>query len=519
MSLLTVKRIVLCLVGVLISSCALMPNSTPLWYDHTDIVMRDYIGKKVIMLPLIAEDGQGLDARSEKQVIDSVRLQFKHVFTIKPRYLSEAMLAKEGFVRPYNPSKIAKHFDAAAFLVSSVFDVESSLTRKGELEYRKVGLKLSFFDSQDPYSYWRISKRYQSEGGFDVKNIDFDYVLFADLRKVKRVVVSSHSEKNSRKLEKKTSPSVVVAVKDTKVTPDASQKDRFQTHANVFDLELSVLDAYGLSHVLVFDGDNNVVAEADFSYQTVLAYNKSFIVPLRLGKNRIRIDVANVEQKETSRFINVERRKNAATHVIAVSSPYQQSKENYKDIQGWLDNLNSPALRSDRYRNLVYLDQSKLPRIELMSAIELLAIEADVNEFLQPVLFFSGRVERRTHRRLGEKYYLMLSDSDERLLRSTALDLDDVLDVLGEQAFVMLEFCDDSAPIMGDYRLPQRPVKVHVYSCNRSRGEMSSRFVRSVEKSRSLAEIISAERAVWQALPPLPAINEAQARPRKSLYY
>ena len=506
------------LVALLLSGCALLPNSTPLWYDHTDIVMQDYLGQKVIMLPLVAEDGQGLDPRGEKQVRGSVRSQFKRVFDIKPQYLSEAVLANEGFKPPYNPSEIAKHFDAAAFLATTVFDVESSIDRKGDLEYRKVGLKVSFFDAQDPYSYWRMSKRYQSESGFDVKNIDFDYVLYADMKKAKRIV-DSRKASNSRSLKEKSAPRVVVAVKDTKVTQDAQAKERFETHANVFDLELSVLDAYGLSHVLVFADDNTLVDEVDFSYRTVLSYNESFIVPLSVGKNRIRIDVANVEQKETSRFITVERRRKESTHVIAVSSPYQKSQSSYKDLTGWLDTLNITAAQRARYRNLVYFDQSTLPRQELMSAIELLAQKAAVNEFLQPVFFFSGRIERRTHTRYGEKYYLMLNDSDARYLRSSAIDLDDVLDLLGEYAFVMLEYCDDSGVASGDYRLPQRPVKVNVYRCERLHGEMSSRFVASVEKSRPLDDAVALERRDWETLPLLPVATDPEARPRKSLYY
>ncbi len=477
-----------------INACSIYIGQTPLWYDFNGIDMGDYKNQKVILLPVTAEKGEGIDEKGKRQLVSSIRSQFKRVFSVRPRYLSPDLLAKEGFSKPYNHSKVAKHFDAQAVLIVSVFDVESSVSRSNKIKYRNVGLKISCFDAEDPYKYWRLSKRYQSDSGFNVKNIDFDYVLYSDLRSIRKVVKSRSGSRNTKQLDEKSAPSIVISVNDTNVSNTSGGGDSFVTRANTFELQLSAIDAYGLSMITISDQDNNVLDKIDFSYMTVKNYSESIPVPLRKGGNIIRIDISNVEQKEITRYIKIKRKVVESTHLIAVSSPYSTGKGLYLDAGSALSQLNQNL--SKRYNNLIYLNQGQVSRQEILKTIELLALDAEDDDSLSPVFFFSGPVKRFHHKRYGEKYYLMLAGSDEKYLRSTAIDLDEVIDLLGERAFIMLEHCSPDEKIIGNFRLANRgvPIKVNIYPCENIIGDISSRLLSQYKKNRSLESIIAGEK-------------------------
>lgn len=491
----TINIIGLLAVLFCLNACSIYTGQTPLWYDFSGIDMKDYENQKFILLPVTAEKGEGIDEEGKKQLISSIRSQFKRVFSVKPRYLSPNVLASEGFSKPYNYRKVAKYFDAQAVLIVSVFDVESSVSRSNKIKYRNVGLKISCFDAEDPYKYWRLSKRYQSDSGFNVKNIDFDYVLYSDLRSIRKVLKSRGGSRNTKQLDEKSSPSIVISVNDTNVSDSSGGGDSFVTRANTFELQLSAIDAYGLSAITISDQDNNVLDEIDFSYMTVKNYSESIPVPIRRGGNKIRIDVSNVEQKKITRYINIKRKVVESTHLIAVSSPYSVGKGAYLDSSSVLSQLNQN--RSKRYNNLIYLNQSQVSRQEILKTIELLALDAEDDDSLSPVFFFSGRVQRFHHKRYGEKYYLMFADSDEKYLRSTAIDLDEVIDLLGERAFILLEHCSLDGKAIGNFRLDNRgvPVKLNIYPCENKVGDISSRLLIQYKKNRSLESIIAGEKA------------------------
>ncbi len=476
------------------NACSIYTGQTPLWYDFSGIDMDDYESQKFVLLPVTAEKGEGIDEEGKKELVSSIRSQFKRVFSVKPRYLSPELLAREGFSKPYNFREVAKHFDAQAVLIVSVFDVESSVSRSNKIEYRNVGLKISCFDAEDPYKYWRLSKRYQSDNGFNVKNIDFDYVLYSDLRSIRKVVKSRDGSRNTKLLDEKSAPSILVSVNDTNVSNTSGGGDSFVTRANTFELQLSAIDAYGLSMITIYDQDNNILDEIDFSYMTVKNYSESIPVSLRKGGNKIRIDVSNVEQKEITRYIKITRKVVESTHLIAVSSPYSTGKGISLNENSALSQLNKNI--SKRYNNLIYLNQGLVSRQEILKTIELLALDAEDDDSLNPVFFFSGRIQRFHHKRYGEKYYLMLADSDDQYLRSTAIDLDEVIDLLGERAFIMLEHCSSDEKTIGNFRLLNRgaPIKVNIYPCENVMGDISSRLLKQYKKNRSLESIIAGEK-------------------------
>lgn len=490
-----INKIGLLTVFLCLSACSIYTGKTPLWYDFNDIDMDDYENQKFILLPITAEKGGGIDEEGKKQLISSIRSQFKRVFSVKPRYLSPDKLEREGFSKPYDYRKVAKHFNAQAVLIASVFDVESSVSRSNKIEYRNVGLKISCFDANDPYRYWRLSKRYQSDSGFNVKNIDFDYVLYSDLKSIRKVVKSRSGSSNTKNLDEKSAPSVVISVNDTNVSNTSGGGDSFVTRANTFELQLSAIDAYGLSMITISDQDNNILDEIDFSYLTVKNYSESIPIPIRRGGNKIRIDVSNVEQKEITRYIKIKRKVVESTHLIAVSSPYSIGKGKVLDTSSALSQLNQNL--SKRYNNLIYLNQSEVSRQEIFKTIESLALDAEGDDSLSPVFFFSGRVQRFHHKRYGDKFYLMLANSDEKYLRSTAIDLDEVIDLLGERVFIMLEHCSSDETTIGSFRLPNRgaSIKVNIYPCGNMMGDISTRLLRQYKKNRPLESIIAGERA------------------------
>lgn len=488
----------------LVNGCSIYSGRTPLWYDYSDINMADYTENKIILLPLVSETGNKLEHRGQKELIGSIQSQFKRVFDVKPQFLSQEELTRAGFSKPYDMTKIAQHYDAQAVLIASIFDVVKTMSRSNKVEYTNVGLKLSCFDASDQYKYWRLSKRYYSDAGFNVKNIDFDYVLYTDLKNIRKIVSSGAEGKNTKSIADKSAPSIVVATGETKISKQARDSgSSFQTTAQMVDIKISVLDAYGISQLIVSNEENEFVDQIDVSSGEIKRMNEIFTVPVEEGNNKIRIHAINVEQEESTRILTVKRETKISTHVIAVSSPYAVKKRIYGDTKRSLAALNSKSSR--RYDNLIYVDQTSATRKEILRILEMLSNQAYVDDNLYPVLFFSGWVQKVSDKRGRDKYYLMLGDSEIDYLRSTAIDLDEVLELLGPNVFVMLEYCSVEPERRGDYRLKDLPVKINVYSCQRAVGDMSETFIDHYRQNRTLEKIVAFQKSSFEKLP---LINE-----------
>lgn len=496
-----IKISLLCMTAIILSACALMASKTPFWFDAGSIDMQSYENTAVVLMPLAAQNTVPLDKDNAKELEQSLRTQFRNHFKIDLKRTTEKSLSEHGINDQSTNKDIAEAFGASAVLRASTFNVEQAISKSNAFRYTKIGLNLSFNDALDPNRYWRSSKLYQSSSGFNVKNIDFDYVLLSDLRKLKKALAST--EKRNLK-ELSSGPSLIISALEQNISKEqAVKQSKFKTSAQYFGINISAFDRAGLKTLSVFNEQNGFLDSVDCSSVSQQDFVGKFYIPLETNENLITVSAINQKGVETIHQLEIKREEKKSVRVVVASSPYSVTNEAYSLTQAKLSTLNLNSKK--RYNNLVYVDQTKISRRDFLITLEKIANEADLDDNIQPVLFFSGYVINETHRLYGHKLFLMLTDSEFDYLRSTALDLDEVIDLLGPNAFVVIEYCSKDYADLGDFQLRDKPVKINVYSCDRPVGDVSNRVVYAYEKNHTLEKIVDNELAGFESLPYLSA--------------
>ena len=484
----------------LLQSCAFMEVEA-LWLTSGSVKMKDYQRETIVLLPLIVDPKYRLTEQDEQQLEvlhNAVKTNLRRVFKLRP----DALRTIDPVAYPLTTQDlvdIGELYQARAVVSVSIFSLVRNAASQQVVSLREVGAKIGFVDIDNTDSYWTMSRVYQAQDGLALDSVNFDDIIKQDFSDVKRLLLTWRFFPQFGTPEPEPvgpSLSMVSLDLDNDQSPGKLNSEA-TTSKNSLKVRLLIDDVTPLSSLNITStqqGDEFI----NLSAVDIYNIDRVFYVPLAPGDNQLVFTATNQQGIATTRTLNVRRENRNSAALIAVLNsslsaiPFYRPKYNQQQLE---------QLLAD-YGNSIYLYDESAVRNNFIWEMEKLSERAYSDDNFTPFVYFSGQFVQRSSKRSGDsKYYLMTNDSRRNYLNSTAVSLASIFDILGDNAFVIIENCAADKRLLGEYRLPERRVLINIRRCDVNDREVATRILNRIKQGDALEDIVAHELRNLDSLP------------------
>lgn len=444
-----------------LSGCA---TSGAAWISASQFDRRDYINKKVAIMPAVIEELAARSGLSRATIQEAIAEQIDILDIKEPILVTPEEAAGVKF--PYTPERLADFGDRRGYdavVGATIVRVDARAIAR---EWSFTGT-ITFVDSERLERQWTIAKTWTMSGSplDESATSRVGNTLFSDLFDVRQVLRRGRGSWLLRRNTVVVDPGPILVLDAAEIPREDSNafirvlfnrpnKPSLTTSARQLSVDVFAVDDAGLFNVEIVNGDDHVTVYSErdvISTQNVLAPRPIYVaqrvgVPLRPGTNNIQLIGENAKGQKVVRHLSVSngqaaevaRGSVAAAVIVADSNNLPDSPEPTLSAQ-----TRARITEFESYGGANMEDGTRAVVFSGPSATRENILESLTSEWSRPalgtrrLLFFIGRAEEA----VGMPY-LMLGGGNAKHPENHSLSLEELQRVLKlEVERVVLDLC------------------------------------------------------------------------------